>query len=106
MTFADRLIANFRTENAGPDRVTGMLFAHDASIPVVFERERLGELEMLPAEGEVVKLRVDCRPWISGSGQLSFIVQKFQVLDEPAAVDVDVEPRGEDSVVPGIGHGV
>ncbi|WP_205183607.1 hypothetical protein [Burkholderia sp. LMG 13014] len=87
LSFADRVIVNFKATDRSDSRVSGMLFSHDATIPVVFDRDRVGRLDGLPAAGEAVKVKVSCRPWISRTGQLSFIVHAYEVLGEASSED-------------------
>ncbi|WP_207002544.1 hypothetical protein [Trinickia mobilis] len=82
LPFADKVIASFRTESAEAERIAGVLFTHDARIPTVFERQHIGELSSLPGVGEQALVKVTCRPWLDGNGQLSFIVRDYQVLTD------------------------
>lgn len=81
LPFADNVIATFQAETNGINSVEGMLFAFDARVRLVFEREWvLGDFSALPSRGERAMVRVTARPWIDGNGHITFKAKHFVVL--------------------------
>ncbi|WP_434716369.1 hypothetical protein [Paraburkholderia sp. A3RO-2L] len=81
LPFADNVIATFQTETADVKSVEGTLFAFDARVRLVFEREWVvGDFGALPSRGERAMLRVTARPWIDCNGHITFKAKHFVVL--------------------------
>lgn len=88
LRFADKVIASFQTNAVFEDRIEGMLFSHDACVPLVFEKNWVrGNVDALPSPGERATLRVTARPWIDGLGQVSLKAKHFMIL--PMRPDAD-----------------
>ncbi|MFX1767986.1 hypothetical protein PWP93_36565 [Paraburkholderia sp. A1RI-2L] len=81
LPFADNVIATFQTQTADVNSVEGMLFAFDARVRLVFERQWVvGDFAALPLRGERAMVRVTARPWIDCNGHITFKAKHFVVL--------------------------
>ncbi|MCD5327960.1 hypothetical protein ACFFU8_08995 [Chromobacterium piscinae] len=101
LSYADRVIASFKSESVFNDRVEGVLFTHDARVPTVFDKKWVATLEGLPPVGHRAMVKITARPFLDGNGQLHFLVNNFEILPDRAPFS---RSPGADGTTTGGGH--